>query len=270
MSIIGDKYHILDYIETIEYDKLYKAIDISSDEEVYLKLYTNTDIMNENFVDKLIKVSQKINEIKNDYILQIKDIGFHYTKEDVMFYNVYEYVDAITLEEAIRGDYISKEVAVYSVIQIARGLEDYISDNLYHGDLKPSNILIDYQCNIKILNFGLTKANDGINIRMNKDINYLSPHQLCIDYTDLESDLFSLGLILFELIFKIPAYTIVDNNDEIEKLRILDKDINWNSIKYEKDEVEIVNIIKRLLIRDKKYNDLDEVIKELTLAIAKL
>src|SRR5699024_5729980 len=113
--------------------------------------------------------------------------------------------------------------------QILKGLETAKEHGIYHGDLNPNNILVDKWYNIKILNFGVTKANNGVNIRSGNNIKYLSPHQLCIDYTDTESDFFALGLILFECIFKKLPFG--ESNDENEMLKFIDKGINFNDLK---------------------------------------
>ena len=109
----------------------------------------------------------------------------------------------------------NKDLKLKTIVKIAtqilKGLEDAKGHGIYHGDLNPENILVDELDNIKILNFGKVKANEGINTRSSNNIKYLSPYQLCINHTDIESDLFALGVILFPLFSSLPPLIAYSN-----------------------------------------------------------
>ena len=114
----------------------------------------------------------------------------------------------ISLSNIIEGNYLHLEAIISIATQILKGLETAKEHGIYHGDLNPNNILVDKWYNIKILNFGVTKANNGVNIRSGNNIKYLSPHQLCIDYTDTESDFFCFR-INFYLSVYLKNYPLV-------------------------------------------------------------
>ena len=123
------------------------------------------------------------------------DVGVDYIDREKVYYMVYEYNSGITLNNIINNKELEYKKIVEIGIQILKGLEDAKEHGIYHGDLNPENILVDDLYNIKILSFGKVKANNGVNTRSSNNIKYLSPYQLCINHTDIESDLFTLSLM---------------------------------------------------------------------------
>lgn len=190
------------------------------------------------------------------------DVGVDYREDGIWYYMIYEYEKGISLNNIIEGNYLHLEAIISIATQILKGLEAAKEHGMYHGDLNPSNILVDKWYNVKILNFGVTKANHGVNIRSGNNIKYLSPHQLCINYTDTESDFFALGLILFECIFKKLPFG--ESYDEEQMLKFIDKGINFNALKGINGNEELIEIIKKLLNRTEKYSEFREVILDLS------
>ena len=262
LNFIGNRYKILNCSSEIELDKIYKASDAYNNEKVLIKIVEHNDNICEDFISNLIDECTMLRDINSPYILNIIDVGIHHTEETTLYYIVSEYSSGITLDSIIRGNYIHLEALINMATQILKSLETAKSHNLYHGDLKPSNIIVDKNYNVKICDFGVTKANNGINIRSCGEVKYLSPHQLCINYTDTESDFFSLGLILFEAIFKKLPFGECDNEDEM--LKLIDKGVNWNELKAINGNEELISIIKKLLNRTDKYENTQDIIIDLS------
>lgn len=262
MQLIGNRYEILNAKDSFELNKIYKARDAYDNRKVLIKVIEHNPNISPDFISNLIDESTVIDEINSPYILKIIDVGIHCTEEHVLYYIVSEYSAGIGLDNIIEGNYLHLEAIIGMSTQTLKALEAAHSHNIYHGDLKPSNIIVDKWYNIKICDFGVTKANKGINIRSCGDLRYLCPHQLNINYTDKESDFFTLGLILFESIFKkLPfgeAYT-----DE-EMLRLIDKGIYWNEIRAINGNFELIEVIKKLLSRTKKYDNTQDIIIDLS------
>ena len=248
MNFIGNRYSILNIEGNIEFNKLYKARDLYENKTILLKVIDHNEHICEDFVANLIDESTIIRDINSPYILNMIDVGVDYREYGIWYYMVYDYEKGISLNNIIEGNYLHLETAK--------------EHGIYHGDLNPSNILVDKWYNIKILNFGVTKANEGVNIRAGNNIKYLSPHQLCIDYTDIESDFFALGLILFECIFKKLPFG--ESNDEKEMLKFIDKGINFNDLRAINGNEELIYIIRKLLNRTNKYSEFKEVILDLS------
>ena len=262
LNFIGNRYKILNCDGEIELNKIYKARDAYNNNKVLIKVIEHNPNISDDFISNLIDEGTMLREINSPYILKIIDVGIHFTEEDTLYYIVSEYSPGLTLDSIIRGNYIHLEALINMATQILKSLETAKQYELYHGDLKPSNIIVDKFYNVKVCDFGVTKANYGTNLRNCNEIKYLSPHQLCINYTDSESDFFALGLILFEAIFKKLPFG--EDNNEDEMLKLVDKGINWVDLRAINGNDELVNIIKRLLSRKNKYDNTQDVIIDLS------
>ena len=262
MALIGNRYEILANIDSIELNTLYKARDVYNNTKVLIKIIEHEENIHEDFVSNLIDESTNIDGIKSHYIMKILEVGVHCTEDTTLYYIVSEYCGGIGLDKIISGNYLHLEAIISIATQILRSLEVAHAHNLYHGDLKPSNIIVDKWYNIKISDFGVTKANNGVNLRLNNNISYLCPHQLNINYTDIESDLFALGLILYECIFKKLPFE--KGATENEMLKFIDKGVNWNEVKGVNGNDELINIIKKLLSRTNKYANISDIIVDLS------
>lgn len=262
MRFIGNRYEVFDVNGELKYNVMYHARDVYENRKVIIKIFEHNSNIRPDFISNLIDESTVINELNSPYIQKIIDVGVHCTEETVLYYIVSEYSAGITLDKIISGNYIHLEALVTMGTQILKALELVHNHNLYHGDLKPTNILVDEWYNILICDFGLTKANHGINLRIEGDIKYLCPHQLNINYSDKESDFFALGLILFEAIFKKLPYG--EGRNESEMLKLIDKGLNWNDVYAANGNQELIDLIKKLLSRTNKYKNTQEILIDLS------
>ncbi|MGL4911106.1 MAG: protein kinase domain-containing protein [Romboutsia sp.] len=265
MNFIGNRYELLNIEGHIELNKIYQARDAYNNDKVLIKIIEYNQNICENFISNLIDESTMLKDINSPYILNLIDVGVHCTELTTLYYMVSEYSEGITLESIIRGNYLHLEAIVNIATQVVKALESVNKHNMYHGDLNPTNILLDEWYNVKVCNFGLTKANNGVNPRACGQIKYLSPHQLCVNYTDLESDLFALGIMLFESIFKKLPFEECETEEEM--LKKIDKGVNWRELKAINGNEALINIIKKLLDRRKKYRNTQEIIIDLSLVM---
>lgn len=262
MNFIGNRYEIINCTGDIDLNKIYKARDAYDNKTVLIKVIEHNPNICEDFVSNLIDENTMIKQIHSPYILKIIDVGIHCTELTTLYYIVSEYSEGIGLDNLISGNYLHLEAIINISTQILKALEVTHTNRVYHGDLNPGNIMVDEMYNVKIFGYGITKANNGVNLRVCDEVKYLCPHQLCINYTDEESDYFTLGLILFESIFKKLPFGEANNDEEM--LRLIDKGIAWNELKAINGNNELINVIKRLLSRDKKYNNIQDIIIDLS------
>ncbi|MDK2563476.1 protein kinase [Romboutsia sedimentorum] len=265
MNFIGNRYELLNCEDNIELNKMYKARDVYYNKKVLIKIIEHNTNICENFISNLIDESTMTHQINSPYILKIIDVGIHCTELTTLYYMVSEEWEGMPLENIIKGNYLHLNAIVSIAIQIVKALEVLDAHNMYHGDLNPSNIMIDRNYNVKICNLGTTKSNNGTNIRACNEIKYLSPHQLCINYTDIESDIFALGIVLFECIFKVLPFSECEN--EKQMLKNIDKGVNWIELKAINGNDKLINIVKKLLNRTQKYNNIQELIIDLSLVM---
>ena len=270
--MIQNRYAV-DFDGVMEENRLYVARDLSTDERVLIKIFSHNKHISADFIQNFIDVSTVINDIGSKYILKIKDVGEHYEDYKGYYFIAYEYIEGVELSELIKGNYLHPEAMINISIEILKALESVnlihkgvYSDGMhninYHGSLKMQDIIVDKDYNIKIADFGITAANRGKNIRAKGNYQYMSPHQLCIDYTDYESDLFAFGIILYEMIFKKRPFGIAFG--EHDMLKRIDRGPDYSNLTVIKEYEDLVKIDKRLLSRKNKYKNFNEVIMAMT------
>lgn len=263
MRYISNRYVILDSDEKIKFGKLYKARDLQEDILVFIQLIKNNNYISNKFLPNLIDESMTLSQINSPHIAQILDTGVHYNGEDMYYYIASEFFAGIELSRAIKGNYIDLASIVKITKKILRALDTSYSNKLYHGSLTEDNIFVDENYNIKIYDYCITKANKGVNIRKDENsIKFLSPHQLNINYTDLDSDFFTLGVILFYSIFKKMPFGV--GKSEKDMLKLIDRGVDWNTVAINTENIALVNIVKKLIRRTEKYNNVEEVLIDLS------
>ncbi|MBC5995237.1 serine/threonine protein kinase [Romboutsia ilealis] len=262
MQFIGNRYEILNYGNEIQVGKLYTARDTYYNRTVYLKLIKNVENLRIGFMPDLIDESTVLSQINSEHIGKLLHIDVHCTEYDVYYYIVSEYFKGESLKSFIYNNILDRNTIASLAMNIVKSLEIANVNHLYHGSLDPNNIFIDENKNIKIFDFGITKANKGVNLRFNKERSYLCPHQLNIDYTDKESDFFSMGIILFEMVFRELPFGYAYNDKEM--LKQVDKGVRWSLLEYDKSLEDIVTIIRKLLSRDNKYKTTQEIVIDLS------
>ena len=199
-----------------------------------------------------------IEELRSPYILKILDVGVHRTVDNLLYYIGYENFRGVSLTTLNKGAYLHMDALIRIATQTVKALQAYYSLGKKHGSLRPDNILVNERYEIKIADFGITEANKGTNVRCSGNLKYLSPSQLSIDFTDIKTDLYCLGVILYESVFK--KFPFNDAHTEKQLIKSIDKGVIWAKINTNGLNKDFVDIIKRLLERNdnlcyKNYNE---------------
>ncbi len=260
MYIVGNRYKIIDKDE-IYPNNLYKAQDTFCNNLVLINIIEDNNYVNKNFLENLIDEMTHLKSLKFPGILEIIDVGVFKT-EKTYYYIVSPYYNGITLEKMIKENLLNRKYIIKIFNKILKTFEFAENNNIYHGSLNPKLIMIDSNFDVKIANFGIVKANNGINIR-NKDTKvYLSPSQICINYTDIQSDFYSLGIILFESLFNKLPYKVYDEDEKM--LNLIDKGIDYSKFNSNESNKDMIDIINKLLARKDKYQNVKEIIVDIT------
>ncbi|MBC2575847.1 protein kinase domain-containing protein [Peptostreptococcus canis] len=264
MIFIGNRYEITDRPVYIEENKLYNAYDSEKNINVKIKIIENNRYISLDFIPNLIDESLLINDLKCPYILGIVDVGVHRTVDNLLYYIVYENFNGVSLATLNKGAYLHLDALIRIATQTVKALQVYNSLGKNHGSLKPDDILVDDKYNIKIVDFGITEANRGTNIRCSGNLKYLSPSQLSIDFTDIKTDLYCLGLILYEATFK--KFPFYEAHTEKQLMKAIDKGVIWSKINLNDQNREFIEIIKKLLERNDNlcYKNYNEIIMSLS------
>ena len=198
-TIIGDRYEILEKVGSGGMADVFRAKCHRLNRYVAIKILKQDYSEDTKFVTKFRGEAQAIAGISHPNIVGIYDVG----EENGMYYIVMELVDGITLKKYIeeKGKVSVKE-AVGIALQIANGLEAAHSNHIIHRDIKPQNILIARDGTAKVTDFGIAKAASSNTITANAmgSVHYISPEQARGGYSDEKSDIYSLGVTMYEML----------------------------------------------------------------------
>lgn len=197
--MIGDRYEILEKIGTGGMSDVYKAKDHKLNRFVAVKVLKQEFSENANFVSKFRIEAQAAAGLMHPNIVNVYDVG----EEGDNHYIVMELVDGITLKKYIeKKARLSVKEAVSIAIQVSMGIEAAHNNHIIHRDIKPQNIIISKEGKVKVTDFGIAKAATSNTITSNVmgSVHYTSPEQARGGYSDEKSDIYSLGITMFEML----------------------------------------------------------------------
>ena len=197
--IVADRYEIVSKIGTGGMSDVYKAKDHTLGRFVAIKVLKPEFSEDVNFVTKFRTEAQSAAGLEHPNIVNIYDVG----SENGMHYIVMEYVEGITLKTYIekKGQLSFKE-AVSIAIQVGRGIEAAHHKNIIHRDIKPQNIIISTEGKVKVTDFGIARAatSNTISADVMGSVHYASPEQARNGFVDGKSDIYSLGIVMYEMV----------------------------------------------------------------------
>ena len=197
--IIGDRYEILEKIGTGGMSDVYKGKDHKLNRFVAVKVLKQEFSENANFVSKFRVEAQAAAGLMHPNIVNVYDVG----EEADVYYIVMELVEGITLKKYIeKKARLSVKEAVSIAIQVSMGIESAHNNHIIHRDIKPQNIIISKEGKVKVTDFGIAKAATSNTITSNVmgSVHYTSPEQARGGYSDEKSDIYSLGITMFEML----------------------------------------------------------------------
>ncbi len=200
-KILGNRYQIIEKIGEGGMAHVYKAKCLLLNRFVAVKVLRPELVSDEEFVAKFEKESQAAASLSNPNIVNIYDVG----KDGDVRYIVMELVRGVTLKKYIKGHngYIPNDEIIEIAKQIAQGLEHAHANRIVHRDIKPHNILINEDGIVKVADFGIARAVTSSTIVTTKEaigsVHYSSPEQARGGFVDEKSDIYSLGILLYEL-----------------------------------------------------------------------
>lgn len=198
-SFLSDRYEILNKVGAGGMSDVYKAKDHILSRFVAIKVLKQEFSEDSSFVTKFRAEAQSAAGLEHPNIVNIYDVG----SENGLYYIVMEYVEGITLKTYIekKGQLSFKESASIA-IQVARGIEAAHNKNIIHRDIKPQNIIISTDGKVKVTDFGIAKATSSNTISSDVmgSVHYASPEQARNGFVDGRSDIYSLGIVMFEMV----------------------------------------------------------------------
>lgn len=198
---INGRYKLIEMVGGGGMANVYLARDMILDRDVALKILRMDFNNDEEFIKRFNREAQSATSLAHPNIVSIYDVG----EENDIYYIVMEYVDGFTLKQYIQKYFpIPVEEALDIMRQITAAISHAHHNGIIHRDIKPQNILIDNEGTVKITDFGIALALSATNITQTNavlgSVHYLSPEQARGGMANKKSDIYSLGIVMFELL----------------------------------------------------------------------
>ena len=274
MNLIGkmlnNRYEVLEKIGNGGMATVYKAKCHVLNRYVAIKILKDEFTTDSEFIKKFNTEAQSAASLAHPNIVQIYDV----CNEDNLYYIVMELIQGKTLKEIINEDGIlSWKWSVNIAIQIASALETAHKNNIIHRDIKPHNIIITEDGIAKVTDFGIAKAVSNSTITAFGttigSVHYFSPEHARGGYTDAKSDLYSLGIVMYEMLTgRVPFDA--DTPVSVALKQVQEEPVD--PIKYNENiPISVNRIILKAMQKDPnlRYQNATEMLKDLSLALKK-
>ena len=197
--ILGKRYEILERIGSGGMSDVYKANDYKLNRYVAVKVLKSEFNSDKNFVQKFRSEAQSAACLTHPNIVNVFDVG----ETEDLHYIVMELVEGITLKKYIeKKKRLQVKETIGIAVQVCQGIEAAHAQHIVHRDIKPQNIIISKEGKVKVTDFGIAKAASSQTISSNAmgSVHYISPEQARGGYCDERSDIYSMGITMYEMI----------------------------------------------------------------------
>ncbi len=194
------KYDVLDVIGRGGMSVIYKAVDPGIGRVVAIKMMTGAFLENPELLQRFYREARSAGKLQHPNIVTIYDLG----EQDGNPYLVMEFLEGQSLENVIRTHRpISLEEKLDIVVQVCEGVGYAHERQIIHRDIKPANVMFLQDRSVKIVDFGIARVgNDGMTRpgQIMGSIHHISPEQINVGSVDARSDIFSIGVLLYQLL----------------------------------------------------------------------
>ncbi len=205
-KILAERYELLEKIAEGGMARVYRARDLVLKRTVAVKVLKDQMTGDAAFIRRFEREAQSAAALSHSHIVNIYDVG----EQDGTYFMVMEYVEGDNLKAYIRQKgRLPAQEAIQIARQIAEALEQAHTAGMVHRDIKPQNILFSPSGKVKVTDFGIAIAGDGMTVTVGDEIigsvQYISPEQARGEIACKQSDLYSLGIVLYEMVTgKVP------------------------------------------------------------------
>lgn len=203
--VISGRYVVQAIVGTGGMAIVYRAFDKKKNRIVAIKVLRPEYESDEEFVRRFSREAEAASKVSHENIVNLLDVGI----DGDLRYIVMEYVDGQTLKEMIRQQgFINPDTAIRMTIRILAAVDHAHRNGIVHRDIKPQNILVDSEGRVKVADFGIarlkatqtTTIEDGQKLSAMGSVHYFSPEQARGEVADEKSDLYSVGVVMYEML----------------------------------------------------------------------
>ena len=201
--LVSGRYRIEAVVGTGGMAVVYRALDTIENKTVAIKVLRPEYESDMEFVRRFSREAEAAAKMSHENIVNLLDVGI----DDDVRYIVMEYVDGVTLKEMIRREgRIQPDVALRMAIRILAAVDHAHRNGIVHRDIKPQNILVDQEGRVRVADFGIARLKTAQTTQLDSggnaigSVHYLSPEQAQGELADEQSDLYSVGIVIYEML----------------------------------------------------------------------
>ncbi|MBP1924871.1 serine/threonine-protein kinase [Sedimentibacter acidaminivorans] len=253
-KVLGNRYEIMERIGGGGMSVVYKAKCNVLNRYVAIKVLRDELTSDPEFVEKFKQESLSAASLMHSNIVNIYDTGI----EDGIYYIVMEYIKGETLKDYIKSKgSLDEQETIRISRQIAEALKHAHSNKIVHRDIKPHNILLTSDGTVKVADFGIARASTSSTINNTSNVigsvHYFSPEQARGGYVDEKSDIYSLGIVMYEMITGSLPFD-ADNHISVAMMQIQEKPIPpSNKLNNKRISQSLEDIILKCLEKNQSY-----------------
>lgn len=263
---LGNRYEIIEKIGTGGMSDVYKAKDTTLNREVAIKVLKEEYANDTAFVTKFRAEAQAAAGLEHPNIVNVYDVG----NEDGLYYIVMEHIEGITLKTYIsKKGQLSYNEVISIAIQVGRGIEAAHKKGIIHRDIKPQNIMISKEGKVKVTDFGIAHAvsSNTVSADLMGSVHYSSPEQARNGYVTYSSDIYSLGIVMYEMCTgRVPF----DGETTVAiAIQHLQSEMQSPTVYAPNLPISVEKIIKKCTMKspDRRYASIDELLVDLKKAL---
>jgi len=268
-TVISNRYEIQEKIGVGGMAVVYRGRDLKLERNVTVKVLKEEFTNDDGFRSRFLTEAKSVAKLSHPNIVNVYDVG----EDNGVYYIAMEYIHGDTLKQVIKGNAPMDEIVTLSVaIQMVAALVNAHKNGVVHRDIKPENILISMDGTIKITDFGIARAADVSTMTMNTNavgsVYYFAPEQARGGYVDEKSDIYSMGITMYEMLTgRVPydgstsvAIALKHLNEELPDIRNVNPDVSDT----------IISIIKKATAKkkDDRYKSSEDMLSDLKLALS--
>ena len=268
-TVLSDRYEVLDKIGTGGMATVYKAHDKVLDRDVAIKILRENFEGNSEIVENFIREARSSASLVHPNVVSVYDVCTY----GEINYMVMELVDGITLKKYIKKNpRLPWQEACDYAIQIAQGIQAAHERNIIHRDIKPQNIIMAPGGVLKVTDFGIAKAMESDTSMAGGtatgSVHYISPEQARGGFTDFRSDIYSLGICLYEMLAgRVPFDG--DSPVSVALMHIEEEPVNVKCVNIDVP-ADLAYVTMKAMSRDpaKRYQNMNELLEDLRAVLA--